>query len=438
MEYQEDVSAEGRRALIAAFFGFMVDMIDVYLPVTVLGPAMSYFEPKGLPAVTSTTLYYVVFALSLIGRPLGSIIFGHYGDKFGRRKTTLVAVAGASIVTFLIALLPGYTTWGLTGIILVAILRLIGGIFLGGEYTGATPLAMEYSPRKRRGMYGGFINSGYPVALVVIAVIMMVMFHIAPANGPTSPYAVWGWRIPFILGAIISFLLFLYYRRVPESKIWEQTSKAKAPLKELFHGESFRRLSVVFVVMSGVWFMLYAVVSMLPGIMTYIGVKGNVSNAASLWANIVLCFLFIPVGMLSQKIGRRAVLILFGVVGLTVVPYVYFQLVHHATNGSTFIVIMTVIVTGLTISVYGVLTAFITEMFETGVRASGYGIGYSLAVIVPSFTSFYMIFLKHFMAYEYTEIVIAAFGGLLILIGGLISPESRSAEFDATLNNYDA
>jgi MFS family permease len=101
-----------RRAVQAAFFGFFVDMFDVYLPIAVLPPALMYFIPSGLSGVAQATIFYVVFAVTLVGRPLGAVFFGHFGDRLARRRTTLVSVAGSGIVTRLIAALPGYTAWG--------------------------------------------------------------------------------------------------------------------------------------------------------------------------------------------------------------------------------------------------------------------------------------------------------------------------------------
>src|SRR6516164_10552512 len=100
-----------RRAVRAACFGFFVDMFDVYLPIAALAPALTYFIPAGLSGTTQATIFYVVFAVTLIGRPLGALIFGYFGDLLGRRKTTLVSVGGFAVVTSLIALLPGYAAW---------------------------------------------------------------------------------------------------------------------------------------------------------------------------------------------------------------------------------------------------------------------------------------------------------------------------------------
>src|ERR1700685_939352 len=101
-----------RRAVRAAYFGFFVDMFEVYLPIAVLAPALVYFIPAGLSAATKATIFSVVFAISLMGRPIGSMVFGHFGDRLGRRRITLISVAGFAIATLLVAALPGYQSWG--------------------------------------------------------------------------------------------------------------------------------------------------------------------------------------------------------------------------------------------------------------------------------------------------------------------------------------
>jgi MFS family permease len=124
-----------RRAVQAACFGFFVDMFEVYLPIAVLAPALVYFVPGGLSGAAQATLFYVVFAVSLIGRPIGAAIFGHFGDRMGRRRTTLISVAGFGIATLLIAALPGYQAWGHSAFVVLILLRLLGSVFIGGEYT---------------------------------------------------------------------------------------------------------------------------------------------------------------------------------------------------------------------------------------------------------------------------------------------------------------
>jgi uncharacterized membrane protein YfcA len=234
-----------RRALQAAYLGFFVDMFDVYLPIAVLAPALPYFIPSVLSGAAQATIFYVVFAVTLIGRPLGAVVFGHVADRLGRRRTTLVSVAGFGVVTLLIAALPGYDAWG-AGAILVLVV-LLNGIFIGGEYTAANPLAMEYPPKEKRGLYAALIHIGYPAALVCISLLAALMLKVAVGGGAGSAYAIWGWRIPFVIGALLAGALFIYYYRlVPESELWRSANKATTPLKELFSGRSLRRTRSAF------------------------------------------------------------------------------------------------------------------------------------------------------------------------------------------------
>jgi hypothetical protein len=132
--------------------GSFIDMFDVYLPIGVLAPALPYFAPGGLSGATQATIFYVVFAVTMIGRPLGAVVFGEVSDRLGRRRTTLVSVAGFGVVTRLISALLGYDAWRAGAIVALVALRLVNGVFIGGAYSAANPLAMEYSPKDKRGL----------------------------------------------------------------------------------------------------------------------------------------------------------------------------------------------------------------------------------------------------------------------------------------------
>ena len=121
--------AAGQRALRAAFVGFFVDMFDMYLPIVVLGPAKSHFQPATLSPALKSTLYYSVFALSLVGRPVGATLFGPLlGDELGRRWVTIISMGGFAVVTLLIGLLPGYESWGIASIVILTLLRFVDGV----------------------------------------------------------------------------------------------------------------------------------------------------------------------------------------------------------------------------------------------------------------------------------------------------------------------
>src|SRR5690349_24029598 len=131
---QDALPPVARRVIFAGCIGFAVDFFDIYLPTLALAPVIGYFEPPGLSAAASTTIYFFTFAATLFGRPCGAVIFGHWADKIGRRLTTMVSIAGFGVLTFLIACLPGYATIGIWSLILLIALRFIDGVFMGGEY----------------------------------------------------------------------------------------------------------------------------------------------------------------------------------------------------------------------------------------------------------------------------------------------------------------
>ncbi len=423
----------GHRALRAAFVGFFVDMFDVYLPIVALGPAMSFFQPETLSPALQSTLFYVVFAFSLVGRPLGAVVFGHYSDKIGRRKVTIISMGGFATVTLLIALLPGYETWGVGSIATLTFLRFVDGIFLGGEYTGANPLAMEYAPKEKRGLWAAFIHSGFPLAVVAMSLITSGLLRVLPAGSRHSPYVQWGWRIPFVIGAMLASAVCVYcIKKVPESPVWNRARHTKSPLGEVLRGDNLRCLVQVFVTLSGAWFTLNAVTSVLPGVLLNVRrVSGALVNTAQLVTHMLLFAAFILVGMLGQRIGRRPTLALIGLTGCTAGPALYYLLIKSGYQNPAELILLVALVNLCATPVWAVVTSYINERFPTGVRASGYGLGYSAAMIIPAFTSLYMLGLSALgLPYAYTQIVFLALGGLLLLAGALSGPETKHVDIE--------
>jgi MFS family permease len=420
-----------RRAVGAAYFGFFVDMFEVYLPIAVLAPALVYFVPEGLSSATRATLFYMVFAASLISRPIGAVIFGHLGDRLGRRRTILISVGGFGVATLLIATLPGYAAWGDYAIAALLILRLLDGVFIGGEYTAANPLAMEYSPKEKRGLYAALIHIGYPAALVCISLLAALMLKVAPAGGADSAYAVWGWRIPFVIGSLLAVGLFAYYyARVPESAVWHSSKKSAAPVKELFSGDDLRRLAQLFVVMNGAWLTLNSTVGALPGVInTILGVNSSDVNTGILLGAAVSIPLFPLVGLLSQRMGRRPAIIVFGALNLVPASSLYYVLLAGAYRDSKSLIGLVALIVVLSIPIWAVLTPYLAESFRTSIRSCGYGITYSLAAILPGLYSFYMLGLAKWMPYQFGPVVLLALGGLLLGVGALAGPETKHVDF---------
>ena len=415
-----------RRCITAGFIGFAVDFFDIYLPAMVLTPVITYFEPKGLSTATTTTIYYFTVATTLLGRPCGAIIFGHWADKIGRRRVTMISIAGFGTLTGLVALLPGYSTIGIGSLVLLLALRFIGGIFMGGEYTSNNTLALEIVPKQRRGFVGGLLQGAFPVGFGAVSLAASIML----AATTKQQYYDWGWRIPFLFGCALAFAFLIYYRTVPESPLWQQSEKSSAPLKEVLSGSHLRNLAQIFVMMSGFW-LVGQPGTVLPSIMIqHLHIPSETTTNTFLVASIGLFFGFLFFALLGQKIGRRRAIVVGALVVLVVEPALYYVMIINATNGGSMglTIVLAAIFQIFLIAPWGIVTTYICERFPTRVRASGYGIGYSVAIVIPSFSGIYLLWLSHLMPYLMTPIVLTIIAPLLMIVGALMGPETRDVD----------
>jgi MFS family permease len=210
--------------MISGWAGYWVDMVDVYLPLVALAPAIAYFQPSSMSADLASVLFIGTFAATMLGRPLGAMLFGHWADRVGRRRLTLLSIAGFSSCTLAIGLLPGYVAWGVAAPVLLLALRFVNGVFLGGEYTAGTPLAFEHCPPRARGLLGGLMLGAYTLAYVFISLVVLGVLQLAPAGGP-SAYVQWGGGSRSWSGGALGFGLLLFRARVPESDAWSRAPR---------------------------------------------------------------------------------------------------------------------------------------------------------------------------------------------------------------------
>jgi MFS family permease len=420
-----------RNAQRGAFLGFFVDMFDIYLPIIALAPAIGYFVSPDLSPQATALVSGMIFAATLVGRPLGALVFGRYADMRGRKRATVVAVGGFGVLTLLVGLLPGYETWGITSVVIFVLLRFTIGIFVGGEYTAASPLAMEYSPKEKRGINGGLIMTGFPLAYVAVAVITLVMLQVAPAGGPDSPYVQWGWRIPFFLGGLLALGFVAYFlRNVEESELFASSGGGSAPVRELFTGENRRNFFQVFVLMTGFWLTLNCVSAILPGLLTReLGLSSTENSVTLIVAYLVLAVAYVIAAVVSQRIGRRPFLMAWGVIS-AVGGGGFFALLLALRPSNLFVVIVLVtVIAVLVVSVWGLATVYINERFRTGVRATGFGLGYSLAVVIPSFYAFFQSGLAALMPLAWTAVPLLVIGSAFITVGAAMGPETKDVDF---------
>jgi MFS family permease len=421
------LSPAARRTIIAGCIGFAVDFFDIYLPILAMAPVIGYFEPKGLSPAATTTIYFFTFAATLLGRPCGAVIFGHWADRIGRRRTTMIAIVGFGALTFLIGCLPGYEAIGLWSLALLLLLRFVDGVFMGGEYTSNNTLALEMVPRDRRGLVGGILQGAYPIGFFLVSVVTLFMLEITTKQ----QYYDWGWRIPFFIGALLAFLFLIYYRRVPESQLWQEAEKSEAPLKDLLVQPHLGNLLQIMIMMLGFWFAAQSVIGVMPGILIQqLHISSRAVTGGLLITSFLQFFAYVGVGLLSQLIGRRRAIVLSGIVVLVGGSGLYAAAVALGLAGGPplLTVALACLCYMLVVSPWGVVTTYLVERFPTHVRASGYGIGYSLAVVVPAFAGFYMLGLAMFMPYEYTPVVLLLIAGVLMVVGALMGPETRDVE----------
>jgi len=395
---------------------------------------MFLFQPPDLSRGAQAILASLVFITTLLGRPLGALLFGIVADRLGRRTASIYSVAGFGGVTLMIALLPSYDRIGVASYWLLVLLRFVDGIFLGGGYTGAMPLAIEYSKKAERGFVGGFILSAFCASYLFINLVALLMLVLFPLEGSGSPYARWGWRIPFVLGSALPFGLALYYvRKVSESAIWRSGAAAereRLPLSSLLRGSNGRGLAQVLLMMTGFWLTQNMITIYLPtGLLTQtLQLNGLQVTSTLMFTYFILFFTYIAAGAIGQRVGRRRFFIVVGPLIATVgaaILYVLVNVARLSPSGTTLLVcVLAVLVT----SPWGVIVTYINERFATDVRATGFGVGFSLSVIIPSFYAFYLSWLGAWLSPGIAPVVLLCLGGLLGTIGALLGPETRDVD----------
>ena len=432
---EQSVEAKRKNAIKGAFFSEFIDMFDIYLPVVVLTPTLFFFQPAHLSAGMEAILASLVFVTTLLGRPFGALLFGTMADRLGRRMASIYSVLGFGVVTLLIALLPGYETIGILSYCLLVLLRFFDGIFLGGGYTSAIPLAFEYSKKDRRGFVVGLIISGFPAAYVTINLVAMLMFAIFPLHGVHSPYAQWGWRIPFVIGAILAGILALHYVfNVSESEIWKsETNEGREtlPLSDMVRGRNGRNLLQVLLLMTGFWLTQNIITIFVPTVLLvhWLHLTGFEMSSTLLVSYALLSFSYIGSGMLGQKIGRRRFFIITGPVIATVGAALMYLLASGRGLSLPMIILLVSVLAVIVTSPWGVIMTYINERFVTDVRATGFGIAFSFSIILPSFYAFYMNWLGRIMPLHLTPAVLLCLGGLIGMLGAILGPETKNVDF---------
>jgi len=372
------LSTSIRKVVVASFIGTTIEWYDFFIYTTaaaLIFPQLFFpsFEP-----LAGTLASFATYAVGFLARPLGGVIFGHYGDKIGRKAMLVTTLLIMGIATFLVGLLPTYETIGIWAPILLVVLRLLQGLGLGGEWGGAVLMAVEHSPDDKRGLNGSWPQMGVPAGLVLGTGAFAAVSAISG-----DAFVTWGWRVPFLL-SILLIALGLYirlaiYESPAFSRVRESGTEARMPIVDVFRTYPKNVLLVVGSRIGiDVVFYIFAVY-MLTYVTTNLGLPRNLGLIAVSIAALIEIFTIPAFASLSDKVGRRPVLMAGAAfLGLWIFPFFWLL-----DTGSASLIILAVIV-GLSIGhamVYGTQASFYAELFGTRVRYSGASLGYQLAGI---------------------------------------------------------
>ncbi|SCB07885.1 MFS transporter [Cupriavidus alkaliphilus] len=328
-------------------------------------------------SLTATLLSFASYGVAFVARPLGAAIFGHYGDKMGRKSILIITLLMMGLATFGIGLLPTYATAGALAPLLLVLLRVVQGLALGGEWGGAAIMVNELDPEgKRRGILGSLVQLAAPIGLLLAnGIFALVTWQVSE-----EAFLSWGWRVPFLLSALLVGVGLYIRSNVRESgmfeKLEESHAEARAPIMEVLRNYK-KQLLIAFGARLGGDIAFYVfTLFLLYFVPTKLGLPKSIAlNAVLLGA--VAQILFIPIaGLLADRIGRRPVLMIGGIGG-AVWAFAFFAMVK---TGSPALIMLASFVGMVLVSfMFSPLASFLPELFATRVRVTGASLGFQFA-----------------------------------------------------------
>ncbi|MEM0485579.1 MAG: MFS transporter [Thermoplasmata archaeon] len=424
-----------KKAITAQFLGFFMDAYDLMLVTAMLPILAKVFASPTVSALTAYLTVLAGYAVSLLFRPVGSAIFGNFGDKIGRRKTIIYTITGFSVMSALTALIPTYAAIGVWSFIIFTIFRMIQGIFIGGEYAAGHPFAMEFAKKNRRGLVSGIVQSGFTWGVALSGFIVTGFYHLF---GPTGMLDV-GWRWAFVTG-LIPFVIVIFIRYfMPDSPLFEEIKNEnkieKVPFFTIFKPPVLYTFLQVFVLMVGLFFSSWSMFNATTGILTGAGLT---AGDAALWYAIGGIFAAISAiswGFASDFIGRRRAFLIGAIITFVLSIPVYYFLYTAAHEKNYLYLVFAVLLEGLlTQWVWGLVPAYLSERFGTQRRASGVGFGYSSGLFVSGWMPIFMMLLVGpFKGIQGTNLWFTAAFFLLLAsilygIGAYIGPETKDID----------
>lgn len=411
-----------QRVLLASMIGTTIEYFDFYIYATAAVIAFPrLFFPEADPA-SAVLASLATFAIAFLARPVGSALFGHFGDRVGRKVTLVAALLTMGISTIAIGLLPTYGTIGVVAPVLLAIFRFGQGLGLGGEWSGAVLLAVENAPPGKRAWYGMFPQLGAPLGFLLSG----FAFFLLTRGLNDQQFLAFGWRLPFLASAALVFVGLYVRLKLTETPVFrealERDNRAQVPMLDVFrhHGGTLA-LGVLTSLATFVLFYLLTVFSLSWGT-TALGFDRSTFLLIQL-VGIVFFALGIPLGALLAERGRRRTLLMV-TIAIGAYGFVMAPLFSRGLTGATVAMIVGMILMGLT---YGPLGTTLSELFPTRVRYTGSSLAFSLAGIFgASLAPYVATWLAQNYGLEYVGYYLAS-AAALTLVGVLGIRETRDA-----------
>ena len=367
------------RVLFASLIGTTIEFFDFYIYATaavLVFPKL--FFPAGDPTIAALQSL-ATFALAFFARPIGSALFGHYGDRIGRKATLVAALMTMGISTVLIGLLPSYESIGITATILLCLCRIGQGIGLGGEWGGAVLLAIENAPEKKRALYGMFPQLGAPIGFICSTGVFLLLTH----NLSDEDFLSWGWRIPFVASALL-VIVGLYVRlsleETPAFKQAIETDKrVRVPMLTVLTQHTRVLILGAFLAIAAFAVFYITTVFSLGWGTGKLGYTREDFLILQLYAVFAMGIFIWLSALAADKIGCRAMLMVAGIAVIVFGLAFEFLLSSGSSAGILVMLSLGFGVMGLT---YGSLGTALAQIFPTEVRYTGASLSFNLAGII--------------------------------------------------------
>jgi len=433
-------SRDAKRAMISQFLGFGLDAYDMAL-VIVLAPVLTRIFAS--PAHSEAWQYLSVaifYSITMAARPIGAAVFGHYADKIGRRNLLIYTIAGVGVMSLFSAFIPTKDQVGVVpAYIIFSILRFVMGCFFGGEYAVGHAFAIEHAPRHRRGLVGGFIQSGFPLGYAIgsFAVLGLTLWL-----GEAAMYD-YGWRLIFASG-VAPVLLALFIRsKLVESPEFERAKAAgiieAAPFASLFRPPTRRVFLQVFFFVTGLFLTDYAIYQFMPKILNGPG-KFDLRDYTFIYG-IALLGAFVGYnlyGWLSDRLGRRKLTMCYSIFCIVMGIPLYQILINAAYHKNFMLAVCAAMLAALLKIQMGVLPAYLSERFPTRSRSVGVGFGYSAGALVGGAGITPLVALFHVIPWIaqiegeqelwLSASVVLTIGAVVSFVNLYFSPETKDVE----------